>query len=153
MTKDGIWIFEILIFWNFIFYFFFFLKKVKKTSFFGVQKKGPNLTSRVPNVFFAKIGFFSLQIAPLATHIWLLESWPRTCFYTVLVLVVGGVQSGGKKRCLIFQGDLSLSCFCAIDFRRWYNTKTGFWGVQKWPFFGIPRNAEINFLNLVWFES
>jgi hypothetical protein len=85
--------------WNFR----FFRKNPKKRHFWGSQKKVESLGSVYQSAFLRKTPFFSLLIAPLADYFGGPDFWPRSCFYTVPVLVVGGVQSGGDFSSFIFQ--------------------------------------------------
>ena len=98
-------------------------KKSKKWRKKGSKKKGRSWTFLYHPHFWSKIVFFASLIAPLAGTFQKSDPLPRSCFYTVLVLVVGGVQSGDNFFRLFFQGPSCRSHFCAIDFRRWYNTR------------------------------
>ena len=93
-------------------------KKSKKTRFLGVPKKGKNSTPLYPRRFWQKSRFFGLLIAPLAVSIQKPDTLPRSCFYTVPVLVVGGVQSGDNFFSLFFQDTLRRRHFRVVDFRR-----------------------------------
>jgi hypothetical protein len=121
-------------------------KKSKKWRFLGSKKKGQSWTFLYHPHFWSKIVFFGLLIAPLAGTFQKSDPLPRSCFYTVLVLVVGGVQSGDNFFRLFFQGPSCRRQICAIDFRRWYNTRGGGGGVVKNPEFrAFPRNADSRF--------
>ena len=111
-------------------------KKSKKWRKKGSKKKGRSWTFLYHPHFWSKIVFFASLIAPLAGTFQKSDPLPRSCFYTVLVLVVGGVQSGDNFFRLFFQGPSCRSHFCAIDFRRWYNTRGGGGGGSKTPNFG-----------------
>ena len=93
-------------------------KKSKKTSKKGSKKKGRSWTFLYHPRKTRKIVFFDLLIAPLAGTFQKPDPLPRSCFYTVLVLVVGGVQSGDNFFRLFFQGPSCRRQICAIDFRR-----------------------------------
>jgi len=114
-------------------------KKSKKWRKKGSKKKGRSWTFLYHPHFWSKIVFFASLIAPLAGTFQKPDPLPRSCFYTVLVLVVGGVQSGDNFFRLFFQGPSCRSHFCAIDFRRWYNTRGG---VKNPEFRAFPRNAD-----------
>jgi len=75
------------------------VKKVEKTRKKGVPKKGSNLGYFVPGAIFGKkCEKWPPNSPPSGTFLFFL-TLPRSCFYTVAVLVVGGVQSGGKFFC------------------------------------------------------
>ena len=75
------------------------MKKVEKTRKKGVPKKGSNLGYFVPGAIFGKkCEKWPPNSPPSGTFLFFL-TLPRSCFYTVAVLVVGGVQSGGKFFC------------------------------------------------------
>ena len=114
-------------------------KKSKKWRFLGSKKKGRSLGILYHPRKTRKIVFFDLLIAPLAGTFQKPDPLPRSCFYTVLVLVVGGVQSGDNFFRLFFQGPSCRRQICAIDFRRWYNTRGG---VKNPEFRAFPRNAD-----------
>ena len=119
-------------------------KKSKKWRKKGSKKKGRSWTFLYHPHFWSKIVFFASLIAPLAGTFQKSDPLPRSCFYTVLVLVVGGVQSGDNFFRLFFQGPSCRSHFCAIDFRRWYNTRGGGGGGEKTPNFGRFRVMRIH---------
>ena len=78
------------------------MKKVEKTRK-NTKKGGPEKRSFfdpfVPSAFFGKKCEKVLANSPPSGTFSIFFVRPRSCFYTVLVLVVGGVQSGGNFFC------------------------------------------------------
>ena len=78
------------------------VKKVEKTRK-NTKKGGPEKRSFfdpfVPSAFFGKKCEKVLANSPPSGTFSIFFVRPRSCFYTVLVLVVGGVQSGGNFFC------------------------------------------------------
>ncbi len=126
------------------FFFIFFLFFFEKNVIFGGSEKTRKLGFSVHDLFFSKSWKKTSKIAPLGPCFFEKHEGPHFVFFSVPRLGVGGVQSGGHFFVLKKEDFCRGQKKVCIDFRRWYNTNSGFWGFQNWS--KIDWN-EIHFRN------